>query len=109
MMASGKLTVTYGDGRPERVGDSGEVGVGPKGVTWSLKGADGGLGVVRWDDVTRWSTHDLLEPRKLRAPKRWMQVTIAAADDLVISLRTDPDSAAALTRQARKTLPAEAR
>jgi hypothetical protein len=105
MMATGKLTVSYGDGRPERAGKSGEVKAGPKGLTWSLDGSEEGLGVVRWDDITAWSTLELLEPRRLRSPKRWIQVTIAVADDLTVSLLAEPEEAAALTRQAQVTLP----
>jgi hypothetical protein len=106
MTATGKLSVTYGDGRPERAGGSGEVNAGPLGVTWELPGSDGGVGVVRWNDITKWSTFELEEPRRLRGPKRWVQVTIEAADDLVVSLLTEPEHATTLTRRAQETLPA---
>jgi hypothetical protein len=102
LTVSGELFLTFGDGRPAREG-AGLVSGSRQGLTWELRSE--GTGVVRWDDITGWTSFDMAESRRFRSARRRTQLKISTADGGTLMLLADSTDAADLTRQAQHALP----
>jgi hypothetical protein len=99
---SGQLTVSYGDGRAAREG-TGLVSASGRGLTWELRSE--GTGVVRWADITGWTSVELAEPRRFRSARRRAQLEISSLDGSVLMILADITDASDLTREAQHALP----
>ena len=97
--AKGELHVTYADDRPVKESSAATMTAVPQGLTWEL--GDGAHGVLRWLDVTSWTTLDLTEARRLRGARRRTRITVETSNGDVLTFLTDADDGRALTRMAQ--------